>query len=728
MKTFVRRCCRWCLAFAPAALGAQAPVSDETRIEALLEILNTRVVSASRQSQQSAKAPAKVVVVTARDIQARGYMDLEEILHDYAGFDFEKGMGVHWSQVYMRGLRSTNSDRFLFIWDGIIQNDIGAQVSWYERQFPLSCIDRIEIMYGPSSLLYGANAFSGIINVILKTKGALEGFDFRATEGSFKTRAFELSAGKQWGKWSFFFTGKLLQSDEWDWSKESWVDAGGRTRGYGLKPWNYDQAALASAGNVGPDGRLRVLMNGQYEAWHDSQGVPTNDSFLEVGASKGGFSLRLMNWYREESEDKWSTPQAVTNSLWIPQANAIQLTYQAKLGQAWESKSYLTMRTTGLDPKSRESEPSAVFTPGDPKEFQITALGSYGYYRMFNREYRLGQQLTFQQENLSAVLGSELVDSTIHESYTYRHLDSEPWPTVPQHEVRNVALFAQAQAEVLPGFSLASGLRYDYNWEVARSGGFHHLLTSRLAAIFQPGEENTFKVMYGQAFQEPPALKRWTTTPNRPLPSPDLKPEKLDSLEFNWSRHAGSHWRSSLSLYLNQVENQIQQVSFLYQGQEKNRFENVGKLRIFGAEFETRYFFDPEQSVYVNLSSATAKDSVTGQNTGSIAPIQANAGTDLLFGHHFGLSLRTHFVARRDTQNQYSSSPYVVKSVSAYATADLTLTWYRILKDLDLRLNVYNLTNTRYFDPAPRSGDGVYYNGEILQQPLRAFLGLAYRF
>lgn len=735
MRPFHRltRTCLPCfLSAAPLGLfGQVGPPPVTLPVEApqdLLAILNTPVISASKQAQDPRSTPAKVVVISARDISARGYMDLEEILHDYAGFDFEKGMGVHWSQIYMRGLRSTNSDRFLFIWDGIIQNDIGAQVTWFERQFPLSAIDRIEIMYGPSSLLYGANAFSGIINVILRKERSLDGFRFQASQGSFHTRAFELTAGKELGEWAFFATGKLLRSEEWDWGKETWKDAGGRTRSYGLQPWQYDRTALAANGNVGADGRLRVLMDGRYEPWNDRQGAPTDDAFLQLGASYVGWNLRAMHWYREESEDKWSTPQAVMNSLWIPTANAIHLTYEAHPWEGWEARSYALMRTTGLDPKSRESEPSAVFTPGDPKEFQIQNLGAYGYYKLFNREYRLGQQFSHQRVGMSAVLGAEYVESLVRESYAYRHLSSEPWPLTPRHVLRNLGLFAQTQMEVPGGFEVAAGLRYDYNWEAGGDGGFHHLLTSRLAAIFPLSVDQTFKVIFGQAFQEPPALKRFTTTPNRPLPSPNLKPERLDSLEFNWSLHPGRRWRTSLAIYFNQMDNLIQQVAGTYQGRAINKFENTGKLQIFGGEFELRHFWGVQDSAYLNISSATAKDPDTGRETGGIAPLQANAGLDLHLKDRFGLSLRVHAVAARDTQNQYSTSPNVVKSVPAYFTVDLTATWFRIAENLDLRLNVYNLTDARYFDPAPRSGDGIYYNGEILQQPRRAFLGLSYRF
>ncbi len=52
--------------------------------------------------------------------------------------------------------------------DGVEDNDLASSTAWISRQFPLSNIDRIEVVYGPASTMYGANAFAGVINVITK--------------------------------------------------------------------------------------------------------------------------------------------------------------------------------------------------------------------------------------------------------------------------------------------------------------------------------------------------------------------------------------------------------------------------------------------------------------------------------------------------------------------------------------------------------------------------------
>ena len=128
----------------------------------LEELMDLQVQTASKVKQNLNETPAATYVVTEYMIKAHGYHNLEEILHDLPGFDFNKSYGINYSTIFMRGYRSDNSDRFLLMFDGIPENDIWKQTTWISRQYPVSDIKQIEVVYGPASALYGTNAFSGI--------------------------------------------------------------------------------------------------------------------------------------------------------------------------------------------------------------------------------------------------------------------------------------------------------------------------------------------------------------------------------------------------------------------------------------------------------------------------------------------------------------------------------------------------------------------------------------
>src|SRR4029078_13021439 len=101
-------------------------------------------------------APATVVVVTADEIERRGYLDLEELLYDLPGFDVSRTNGAVYANYYQRGVRSDVTTRTLLLLDGVEQHEPSTNTILLSRQYALSSIDRVEVVYGPASPIYGA--------------------------------------------------------------------------------------------------------------------------------------------------------------------------------------------------------------------------------------------------------------------------------------------------------------------------------------------------------------------------------------------------------------------------------------------------------------------------------------------------------------------------------------------------------------------------------------------
>ena len=151
----------------PSFLFAQ---SDTTRLNALLdmsleELMDQEIYSVSKTAESVLEAPSTVIIISAEEIQRRGYIDLEQLFHDLPGFDISRGNGTQYSQVYQRGYRSKNTERTSFQIDGVEENDLWSNSVWLSRQYPLSNVKRVEVIYGPSANIYGANAFLGVINI-----------------------------------------------------------------------------------------------------------------------------------------------------------------------------------------------------------------------------------------------------------------------------------------------------------------------------------------------------------------------------------------------------------------------------------------------------------------------------------------------------------------------------------------------------------------------------------
>jgi TonB-dependent Receptor Plug Domain len=205
--------------------------TDPPLLADLVEEARRRLVrSVSKFPEDWREAPATINVVTAADIVRRGYRDIEEVLHDLPGFDVIRGNGDLYSTIYQRGYRSNATDRTLVFVDGVEQNDLHSNIAYINRQYPVTSVDRIEVIYGPSSTIYGPNAFSGVINIITREPDAMIGdagshagraqvsygaFNTALAEATYAGRSADRSAS-----WSL--TVRRLHSDEPDLSGERW--------------------------------------------------------------------------------------------------------------------------------------------------------------------------------------------------------------------------------------------------------------------------------------------------------------------------------------------------------------------------------------------------------------------------------------------------------------------------------------------------------------------------
>ena len=138
---------------------------EEQRLS-IEEVIHTPVVSGSRTYESSLMTPAWNITLTGKELRDRGYTELSEIFDDLPGIDVVRPRGASWLRTYWRGRRDTWQDHFLFLIDGIPWHD--HLYGNARMQIPLSNIERVEVFYGPGSLMHGANALMGVVQVITK--------------------------------------------------------------------------------------------------------------------------------------------------------------------------------------------------------------------------------------------------------------------------------------------------------------------------------------------------------------------------------------------------------------------------------------------------------------------------------------------------------------------------------------------------------------------------------
>jgi len=156
-----------------AALAVQPAFAADDAFKLFEE--EAQVISASFRPQSLGHTPATVYVVTAEDIKASGARTLWDALRAVPGVDVIETRAMQ-AEVGIRGLDRTINNRVLVLLDGrTVLDTIFDFITWENIPVTMEEIDRIEIVEGPASALYGANAVSGVINIITKTPEQMHG-------------------------------------------------------------------------------------------------------------------------------------------------------------------------------------------------------------------------------------------------------------------------------------------------------------------------------------------------------------------------------------------------------------------------------------------------------------------------------------------------------------------------------------------------------------------------
>lgn len=274
VPTILVRCSLLTLVAAPvfAQQPAAAPAGDRSTmpLEQLMTMEVQTVVGASRYQQHVRDAPASVTIVTADEIERFGYRTLADVLRGVRGFYVTYDR--NYSYLGVRGFSRPGdyNTRVLVLIDGHRLNDNIYDAAPIGTEWPLDpeLIERVEVVRGPTSTVYGANAFFGVVNVVTRQAAAA------ATTASVEAGSQGLARVQATGRRTFAAGGV--------------VGAISRHRSDGQSRIDYPELG-ASAVDMDRDDSWRAFAAAQAGSWHFLALGSTRDKQIPTGA----FGARL---------------------------------------------------------------------------------------------------------------------------------------------------------------------------------------------------------------------------------------------------------------------------------------------------------------------------------------------------------------------------------------------------------------------------------------------------
>ncbi|HEX8987592.1 MAG TPA: TonB-dependent receptor [Rhodocyclaceae bacterium] len=587
------------------------------------------------------RAPAVATVITAEDIKAMGATDLDEVMETVPGVHVARSTQGNMPIYVIRGVHRDTNPQVLMLVNGVpVTTAFQGNRGNVWGGLPLENVARIEVIRGPGSALYGADAFTGVIDITTKTAADITGTQFGFRAGSFATRDAWMLHGGELGPIEVAGYLRVGQTD----GDRRTITADAQT-GWDRMMGTHASLAPGSIDNRrdNVDGSLDL----SYGEWRLRFGYKKRD---DVGAGSG-VAQALDPAGRNFSE-------RVTSDL----------TYQTSaLGRNWD----VMLQASFM--RYKEFSDLTLFPPGanlGGGAFADGMIGNPYKWEQHGRLHAAALYEGFERQRLRFGIGAQKEDIyRIRETKNF-YPNFSPIGTGSISDITDVSAtaafltphsrtvryaFVQDEWSFSKDWTLTAGLRRDGYSDV---GG---TTNPRLALAWEAAYNVTAKLLYGTAFRAPSFVELYNINNPVQIGNPNLKPEKMRTVE------AAVSWQPVPKLQLG-VD------VFHYDMRDTLRigpayvWQNAGEQTGKGLELEATWDAASSLRLSGNYSRQTSIDVATGKDAGLAPHDHLYFRTDWRFGTGWALSGQLNAVGKRLRAPGDTRDP-----LRGYSTVDLTL-------------------------------------------------------
>ncbi len=610
----------------------------ELPLDQLLNVQFDTVYTASRREQRTWEAPAAVSIVGRDEIKMFGYRTLGEVLRSAPGVYLTDDR--YYSYLGLRGFSRPGdyNSRALLQVNGHRANDnlYDSALIGQEALVDVDDIERVEIIRGPASSLYGSSAFFGVINVITRRGVDVRGVEASVEGGSLDTYKGRLTAGHE------FASGVDAMVSA------SYYDSAGNEKLYFRE---FDA----------PESNNGIARDLDYErAWH----VLTTLSYRDFVLS-GAFNDRTRgipngsygSYFNSQGSETWD------------RAGYVDLKFERDL----PGDTHLLARVGLHHYDYRGRYPYNQADPGDPPLVvpnRDDAAGEWWGVEV------LATRTFFERVTVTG--GAELRDNFKQDQLNY---DEGRPPSVYVNSHGSgvvVGTYAQADWSILTNLILSAGVRYDHYSTVGST------VNPRVGLVYRPWDPTTLKLVYGRAFRAPNAYETDYAAPGYTT-APDLDPEKIQTYEMMWEQAVRGPVRTGLSAFYYDVQDLIG----LDYSQPLVRYRNLSSARAYGMETSVEGRWTNGWMARVSYTAQRAEDGDTGDELSNaprhlgklhvrlpLVPDRVFAGAEVLYGG--------------------SVSAVQSGRVDDYWLVNVTLLARELVPGLELSATIYNLLDAEW--------------------------------
>ena len=671
-------------------LNAQKDTVSVTELfdMSLEELLGVEVSGVSRYTQKKDDVPSSILIFSQQQIKERGYKDLCDLLKDIPGIDIAANAGRFGEFYSFRGI--SGNDRFLVLINGHKLNPASGTFLSIGNSIAISYASRVEIIYGPASAIYGADAFSGIINIVFDNSQ----LDFNN---------LNLSAYTSYGSMN---------------SVDAGFESAVRINKNLLLNINARMFKSDGFNVLGTDPVYRIIEDYEPPIPNKCE-QPINDHNLFSSITYKNFSL---NYYRQQFDqgnayghhpliyvfDKANRWKTSTDIVWATYKKAFK--NEGKLSFDLSYKKHIQDNNSAFHKWIIPGVPGNEF-----KQFMtgldntIQAIATYHKKVSDNLQFVAG--IDFEN---TVSIPPYANDEVIGRSVKYEGTNAELIDNELTINENRYSAFGQITYSPLKIMTIVLGARLD------NSSKYNTVLNPRFGFIVSPTKSTKIKFVYGRAFQAPSLFYQYEQfgTPTIAMissadlqqsnPSLKLQNQIVSSYEISISQKIGESTLLKAMAYYNRLTNLIERKLFavypidsvynkdfdIYTSGLRN--ENIGREKIFGGEINLDAKFREKLLLMANYSYINAM---------SVAEDETESEIPRISKHKVRLGIAVHDVFKYFSISpgfSWNSSMYNINTTvfpdnrqPGYYSINLHFTARNFSKYFRLYANFENLLDTK---------------------------------
>lgn len=673
--------------WAQEASSADATLASSQDSLALFFDEKDLVSIATGTLEHISRAPSVATVITAKEIEAMGARTLDEVLEYIPGVHVSRSVNRFNAIYSIRGIHTNYNPQVLFLINGEPKNDFitGARLPGF--RLGVENISRIEVIRGPGSAVHGADALSGVINVITKDATDITGSVAGARVGSFDTYDTWVQHGDRYNNWHVALS---LEHNKSNGDPDRIIDSDLQTIFDNLFTTNASLAPGSASTQYEMLNTSVKLSDNQWELWLNSWN-------LRNAGQGAGVAMALDPQGRQDADDylavlSYKKPD-LAKHLGSETKVSIRRIEQQATFQLFPPNSLLLI---GDDGNAFTKGGGLAFfvdgyhgNPGGTENTEsFSNTFTYNGHEKHTIRFALGASHTQVTGIETKNFGPGVINGTALDRNNITVIDGEltdvsntPYVFMANKSRINRFLSLQDEWLINTDWEFTAGIRHDHYSD------FGDTTNPRLALVWGTTKTLVTKLLYGEAFRAPSATELYFKNNPSAIGNPDVKPETIKVTELVFDYRPVSTLESTLNLFKYQLKDLIDT--------KNGTVKNINNQDGYGVEIDTSWQASDQTRLRLNYAWQHSEDSRTGEQIANAPEQQLSLSLHQQVTERCALNPQANWVGKRN-RIEADNRP----TLTGYSIVDVTMNCHYANNALSVSAGVKNAFDTDAREPS----------------------------